>query len=113
MNRIKSTFKLIPKWNVFGLAAFSLLVTWLSTYQHMIEYLEAQGENIEVVGRTNVLWVTLDGTVIIFSLLVLVAAGILPIISVLIKPTPTIAKVAQIVWVVLIVGLLYIAKATS
>ena len=113
MNRIKTTYRLFHKLNVAGLAAISLLVTWMLVYLRMLEYLKEQGTRIEAIGHFNILWSTLDLTTLFFSFLVFVAAGLLPVIAVLIKPTPTISKYSQSIWVVLIIGLLYVAKATS
>jgi hypothetical protein len=113
MNRIAITLKLFPRWNILGLALLSLLVTWLLAYQRMLEYMTEQGTNIEAIGRHNILWSMLDGTALLFSMLVLIAAGIIPFIAVLVKPTPKSSKCAQVIWAVLIVGLLYVSEAAS
>jgi len=113
MNRVKATYRLFPKLNVAGLAAISLLVTWGLVYQRMLEYLKEQGVSIEAIGHFKILWSTLDLTTLFFSFLVFVVAGLLPVVAVLIKPTPTISKYSQGIWAVLVIGLLYVAKATS
>ncbi|WP_317932772.1 hypothetical protein [Halioxenophilus sp. WMMB6] len=113
MSRTKVVFNLIQKWNLLGLFALSLIVTWLLTYQRMLEYITEQGGRVEAIGRAKILWSVLDFPVLIFSALILVVAGIVPIASIYIRPTPKTSVVGQIVWALSIVVLLYVSKLSS
>lgn len=86
MNRFREALSLLPKRSFVGLLVLAVLLVWSLTYSATIEYIRSRGGVVEEIGHMNVLISTLDGTVLTFSLLVYLVAGVVPFVVLMFRP---------------------------
>lgn len=103
----------LPVTRLLILLAFSVAATWLLVYRRMVDYFVGEGIDPDKIGHGNIALEVLDATTVFFGFLVFLAAGVVPLAILFIRSNPIKSNIAQIVWAVLIVGLLLFTSATS
>lgn len=76
----------------------------------MVDYLKTHGVDPDEVGRISIAIEVFDVTTVFFGFLVFVAAGIVPVVALLVRADSARSTFAQVVWAATIVGLVLIAK---
>lgn len=95
------------------LLAFSVFGTWFAVYLRMVEFLDETGIDANSIGHVNIAIEVLDVPVVFFGSLVFLAAGVIPLAVLFVRANAMNSIIAQLLWALLIVGLLAIALATS
>lgn len=103
----------LPATRLLVLLAFSVLVTWLLVYQRMVSYFVGEGVDPDKIGHGNIALQVFDATTVFFGFLVFLAAGVVPLAILFVRADAIRSNIAQIVWAVLIVGLLVLTRAAS
>ena len=101
----------LPATRLLVLLAFSIAVTWLLVYLHMVDYLVGEGIDPDKIGHGNIALEVFDATTVLFGFLVFLAAGIVPLVILFVRANPVRSTIAQIIWALLIVGLLVLTRA--
>ena len=79
----------------------------------MVSYLVGEGIDPDKIGLGNNSLQVFDATTVFFGFLVFLAAGLVPLAILFVRADAIRSNIAQIIWAVMIVGLLVIARATS
>ena len=103
----------LPATRLLILLAFSVLVTWLLVYMRMVDYFVAEGVDPGKIGHGNIALEVFDPTMVFFGLLIFIVAGIVPLVILFIRTSPRRSNIAQIIWAMLITGLLVVTHAAS
>lgn len=111
--RVSAIRSHLPVSRLLILVTFSVAITWLLVYLRMVDFLIGEGIDPNKVGYGNIASEVFDATTVLFGLLNFLAAGIIPLGILVIRASATRSNVAQIVWAVLIVGLLLLTRAVS
>ena len=109
-SRVTSTWKLLPVPRLCMLAAFPILLSWYFAYRRTVSFLDSSGGiGVEQLGRANILYQTLDSSVIAIGVLVFAASGLIPIGILLAGPDERRSQIAQLIWAASILVMYYVA----
>ncbi|MGB5734896.1 MAG: hypothetical protein WBM40_10700 [Thiohalocapsa sp.] len=103
----------LPASRLLGLLVFSVLTTWLLSYQKMLSFFVSEGIDPAEIGYQNIALEMFDTTTVLFGFLVFLAAGVGPLIMLFIRADANRSKTAQIIWLATIVGLIVLARLAS
>lgn len=96
------------------LAAFSVLITWLTTIYAVTEYASKIGSDMSDFGDYfQVALITFDATVILFGLGLFATAGVICLIILTFFPKFRKLPAAHILWVLFIISGVVLAKIFS
>ena len=111
-SRVHAARSHLPAMRVFLLLALSVSGTWLLNYLRAVnelrlaDFFNGGGIDQTKLFHGNIAIEVFDATTVIFGSLVFVAAGVIPAITLLRRVDAARSDIAQIVWAVLIIGLL-------
>ena len=114
MKKLLPQFQYVKLWQVLLLSIFSVFLTWVAIIYAVIQYVHKTGNEIsEFGGLSQVALTSFDATVLIFGLGVFCIAGLGCFILLSIFKPLRVLPLVQVVWALLIVLGVALAKVFS